>query len=143
MVKKEGISEKRFTDNKDGTITDKKLGFMWVKDPSQLGGAFGTPGNPKGMNYADAIKNCKKLKYTGRKGWRAPTIEEYVSIANYTLHYPAIDTKFFVCEPDWYWSSTPHARWSGGAWIVSFVDGDVSSVGKGSGNYVRPVRASQ
>ena len=140
MIKKK--VNKRFIDNKDGTITDKSTALTWVKDPSQLGGVFGTSGNPSRMNYSNAVKACKKLKYAGHD-WRLPTIKELISIIDHEKYDPAIDTKFFVSKSSWYWSSTNRIYWSGSAWIVNFSGGDVSDGGKVDDDYVRPVRASQ
>ena len=143
MAKKKGISDKRFIDNKDGTTTDKSTSLIWVKDPSQLGGVFGTSGDPSRMDYPHAVKACKGLKYAGRKGWRLPIIKELISIIDYKKYDPAIDMKFFVSQPNWYWSSTNHARWSGNAWVVNFYNGYVNYNGEDGNNYVRPVRSSQ
>ena len=142
MEKKKDVSSKRFTDNKDGTITDKSTGLTWVKDPSQLGGIFGTSGKPSTMTHSQAVKACKELKYAGHK-WRLPTIKELISIIDYEKYNPAIDTKFFVCQSRWYWSSTNHVHWSGDVWVVYFGDGYVNGIDKSYGSYVRPVCGSQ
>ena len=130
----------RFTDNGDGTITDKQLKVIWVKDPSVI------PGFEKIMNFDAAKAACENLKYAGfNSGWRMPTVEELRSIIDYTRHDPAWDTNVFGGKHgDWYWTSTPCA-WNptGSAWGVLSGSGYVYYYSRDNGNYVRPVRSSQ
>lgn len=134
----------RFVCNGDGTITDNLTGLIWIKDPSELGGVWGAPGNPSRMNYHDAVKNCKELKFAGHKDWRLPTIKELQSIIDYEKRGPAINTEFFPnTQSTWYWSITPVAGYSYSAWFVDFDNGGVDGSGKVDSDYGRPVRASQ
>ena len=67
------IGADRFTDNGDGTITDRKLGLMWS-----------TADNQGDINWSDAEKWVKfTFPYTLAKryaGWRLPTLAELQSI---------------------------------------------------------------
>lgn len=131
----------RFIDNGDGTITDNASGLMWVKDPSQLGGAFGTPGNPSLMKWNNAIDECLALSYAGHNDWRLPNVKELITIIDYGTKDPSIDENFFVCITYPYWSSTTYFGVTSGAWYVYFHHGDVQTEIKGLGSfYVRPVR---
>lgn len=130
----------RFTDNGDGTITDKQLKVIWVKDPSVI------PGFEKIMNFDEAKAACENLKYAGfNSGWRMPTLQEEFSIRDYTRQDPARDTNVFGGKNNnWYWTSTPCAwDFSGSAWCVGSGGGHVLSYYRGSDGYVRPVRSSQ
>ncbi len=134
----------RFVCNGDGTVTDNLTGLTWVKDPSELGEGWGSPGGPSRMNWQDAIKNCKKLNFAGRKDWRLPTIKELQSLIDYEKRNPAINTEFFPnTQSRWYWSGTPVAGYSYVAWVVYFGGGDVGGGDRDGGYYVRPVRSSQ
>ena len=128
----------RYTDNGNGTITDKELKITIIKDPTAL------PGFEKTMTWTDAKAACEKLIFAGSTGWRMPTLKEEQSIRDYTRHDPAWDTDIFAGKHDnWYWASTECAWNKDAAWCVYSYSGNVSSIVKGSRNYVRPVRSSQ
>ena len=117
----------RFIDNNDGTVTDTKTGLMWVKDT--------TPGV---FTWLKAIEYCEGLG----DGWRLPTIEELISIVDYSRIDPAIDSVFFNAQSSDYWSSTTNAYDPGYAWYVDVYYGYVSYAYKSSSsNYVRAVRS--
>ncbi len=131
----------RFTDNGDNTITDHATGLMWIKDPSQLGGVWGTPGNPDIMTWEGALLACYALGEVEFKLWRLPNVNELHSIVNYFLVNPAIATVYFPnAQADFYWSSTTSAQFLERAWIVDFHDGDVEKQDKATAYYARPVR---
>jgi len=62
-------SEKGFTNNGDGTVTDRTTGLTWI---------------PKlrieAKSLAEATALCPKVEYGGRKDWRLPTKEELVDL---------------------------------------------------------------
>ncbi|MDD5387580.1 MAG: DUF1566 domain-containing protein [Sulfuricurvum sp.] len=130
----------RFTDNGDGTISDKQLKVIWVKDPSVIDALKST------MTFDVAKSACDKLSYAGfNSGWRMPTVEELRSIVDYTRNDPAWDINVFGGKHDnWYWTGTPCA-WdrTGSAWVVYSGSGDVGSDDRNVHGYVRPVRSSQ
>jgi len=130
----------RFTDNEDGTITDNASGLMWVKDPSQLGGNFGTPGNPGQMDWEDAIDECLALDYAGHDDWRLPNIKELLSIVDYSKTSGPLIDNAFTCVSDRYWSSSTRAQYTTSSWIMEFDDGWVQNSGKTNTYYLRPVR---
>lgn len=131
----------RFKDNGDGTITDNATGLMWVKDPSQLGGVWGTPGSPSQMTWNNAIDNCLALDYAGHSDWRLPNIKEIMSIVDYSKFYPSIDETFFPNNPaGYYWSSTTYTNNTSYAWYMDFYGSVVSNDTKIRPLYVYPVR---
>ena len=136
-VKKQNKITSRFIDNKDGTITDSKTGFIWVKNPhTDLPEKFKSE-----MKYQQAIDACKELNFAGHKDWRLPTIEELRELVDYIRRQPAIDTSIFpdtICN--WYWTSTTYAVYTDLAWGVDFDSGYVSNGYKTYTYYVRPVR---
>lgn len=62
------MSDERFTDNEDGTVTDKVTGLMWQQGD-----------NPR-MNFHEASAYCKKLNLGGHTDWRLPNIKELNTI---------------------------------------------------------------
>jgi len=108
----EKYGQNDFTDNGDGTITDKATGLMWMQDDS---------GN--GMTWEEALKFAESKEFAGCSDWRLPNIKELQSIVDYerapgatgsaainpTFHCTHIQNE--AGEPDfpYYWSGTTHA----------------------------------
>ena len=133
----------RFKDNGDNTITDMATGLMWLKDPSQLGCVWGTPGNPLPMTWPDALDSCTFLGYAGYGDWRLPNIKELMSIVDYGTWLPSIDVVFFPNTAwSYYWSSTTAFPSTGSAWAVNFMDGSIDYYNTKTIDtfFVRPVR---
>ena len=86
-----------------------------------------TLGNGKRMSYAEAKKACA----VRGDGWLLPTVQELLSIVDYSRCNPAIDiTRFPGTQSGAYWTSTD-AAWdndpdpaSRAAWIVYFGYGN-------------------
>jgi hypothetical protein len=109
-----------FTDNGDGTVTDKATKLMWSQADSG-----------SGMDWEHALawvqqKNAET--YLGYNDWRVPNIKELQSIVDYsrspsTTDSPAIDPVFQTTkitneagQSDYgnFWSSTTHLGQGGG-----------------------------
>jgi len=118
-------NESRYTDNKNGTVTDFKTGLIWQKKD---GGK---------MNWEEAKNYCTNLSLTGQS-WRLPDSEELESLVDDKRYKPAINTYYFPNTPsDWFWSSTPLAYGSSDAWVVRFIYGDTEYNDKSHKNFVR------
>lgn len=115
-------------------ILDSKTGLTWSAGPLEGGKEF---------THADALKACTEFSLFGAKDWRAPTIEELLSIVDYTRHDPAVDTEYFKGPYAWTWSSTPYKGYAGYAWFVNLVNG-YSFLSRQAGQVlVRAVRSGQ
>ena len=131
----------RFKDNGDGTITDNATGLMWVKDPSQLGGVWGTPGNPSDMTWNNAIDNCLALDYAGHNDWRLPNVVELMSIRRWLHSGPTWDPIYFPnSQLDYYWTATQCLEQAGYKWGVRGNDGYPGGRIYTAEDFVRPVR---
>ena len=120
-----------FSDNSDGTITDKATGLMWTQDD-----------NGEAILWQNSLawaqqKNSEN--YLGYNDWRLPNVKELQSILDYdrslsSTNSAAID-ELFNCSTitdeggnsnyPFYWSSTTHANMQNGnfASYVAFGEG--------------------
>jgi len=111
----------RFKRQKD-IITDTKTGLVWQAEDA----------GP--MTWHKAISYAEKLG----DGWRLPTIEELITLINFSKYDPA--TELPDMKPDSYWSSSSYAYNAVYAWYVSFYYGPVYYYYKDNSKYVRCVR---
>lgn len=127
-----GISDARYLDNGDGTVSDTQTGLMWQK----------TAASDK-MNWNDALRYCQGLSLAGHSDWRLPDIDTLMSLVD-VFYRPAIHPDYF---PDtssaMHWSSTPYATYSYYAWVIDFYDSHSYSLSKASSMYVRAVRGGE
>ena len=66
------LQNKRFIDNKDGTISDSKTGLMWIKNDSFLHSGHW-------INWSEAkayINNLNKTGFANYFDWKLPTTRE-------------------------------------------------------------------
>jgi pimeloyl-ACP methyl ester carboxylesterase len=135
----------------DGGLRDKDWTYNWYNpDGSTNGGFAGYADN--GNNCYDAAR-CDTYKYVadvnsqglcGARDWRLASVDEFLSIVSNDRTGPAIDAGYFPnTVSSWFWSSSPYADNSDGAWAVDFDNGYVYSGSKGNARYVRLVRAGQ
>lgn len=136
-----------FTNNGDGTITDRSTGLMWPQ---------GDNGSPLLWSNALAwVQAANATNYLGHNDWRMPNAKELHSIVEYVNApdfngKPAIDTAFFACtvitneagraDFPYYWASTTHAGYSttggGGGEAVYIPFGRALGWPSGSTNWV-------
>ncbi|HJO93963.1 MAG TPA: DUF1566 domain-containing protein [Victivallales bacterium] len=70
-----------FLNNKNGTITDKATGLMWMQNDSG-----------KSMKWQQSLAYADNLKYAGYNDWRLPNAKELQSIVDYTRSPDATDS---------------------------------------------------
>ena len=115
-------------------VFDAKTGLTWSAGPL-LGG--------KDLTHAESMDACAALDLLGQKDWRAPTIEELISIIDYSRANPAVDTDVFAGPYGWTWSSTPASAPAGYVWDVYLNNGYSNHVHRDNHYRVRAVRAGQ
>ncbi|MCG5548799.1 DUF1566 domain-containing protein [Halorhodospira halochloris] len=80
----------------------------------------------------------------GASDWRLPTVDELHSITHLGQTDPAIDEDFFPnTASSYFWSASPSAGSSGGAWYVNFSNGYDRGLLKSHSRRVRLVRGGQ
>lgn len=118
----------RFIDNNGITITDTKTGFVWSK---------ATIANT--ISYKEAEETLLILD----KNLRLPTLEELLTLLDYTKLGPAIDTKIFPDTENYaYWTSTPCVWDNTTHWVVRFHDGVVYGSDRSTVACVRAIYSS-
>lgn len=93
-------------------------------------------GNYGPMTWEEAIKFCTGLG----DGWRLPTMQELLSLVDYSRYNPATELPGMVSSS--YWSSTTYAGSTDSAWVVYFNYGDDYWGDKSYNYYVRAVRGT-
>lgn len=130
---KEGIyGVNDFSDNGDGTVTDKATGLMWSQNDS---GALNDDGTLRdksddnfgiGRTWVNTLKWVEKMnevEYLGYSNWRLPDVKELQSIVQYgKTSLPAADPDFFkLSRPDCFvWTSTTCGDFPDLALYISF-----------------------
>ncbi len=95
------VTEDRFIDNKDGTVTDKVTSLMWQK--CLMGQSYNDitdecEWNPNSNGYymwEEALEQCSELELAGFDNWRLPNRNELMSILYYSSYAPAYDASVF------------------------------------------------
>jgi hypothetical protein len=112
----------RFTDNGDGTVTDKLTGLVWLKNANCYGKRTWVPAVSLSNSLADG--KCGLTDGSSAGDWRLPNVKELLSLVDYGVYYPALPNtagtgKWSENDPfinvqwqqeyeDYYWSSTVH-----------------------------------
>jgi hypothetical protein len=97
------------------------------------------------FTWSDAIAAAAKETLCGAVAG-APTIQERLTINDYTRHSPALDPVFFAKEIGWEWTSTLVAQSqspSAFAWFVALGDGYAGWNLQDLRGHVRAVRSGQ
>jgi len=124
--------------------------YTWYSSNSATNG--GNTGWASGGNCF-AVGRCDTEKFTadvnatglcGASDWRMPKVKELESIVDFGRSNPSIDPPYFPnTSSSNFWSGSPNADSSNGAWVVYFGYGNAYGSNRGDGNLVRLVRGGQ
>lgn len=125
----------RFTDNRNGTVTDELTGLIWLKDADCTDAAGGVDRRGGVLNWPSALTWSNNLAH-GKCGlsdnsvagdWRLPNINELRSLVDYSRHDPGLPAghPFSNVRSIWYWSSTTNPVYTGGAFNVGMSRGSI------------------
>jgi len=149
----------------DGGLRDKDWYYSWYKPSGDNGGSAGFTDITYTTPNCSTKDNCNTYAFTnavntkglcGKNDWRMPTVDELKTLVycsdgkydtdgsctNYTsVSTPTINSTYFPNTMDrLYWSSSPDANFSSGAWLVGFGSGYSVSSYKYRNYFVRLVR---
>ena len=129
----------RFSDNRDGTVTDNLTGNIWLKNAD----CFGSRTWSGSLAAASALKDgdCGLSDGSGEGDWRLPNILELESLRDIKYSLPTLpDTEgggkwsegrpFERVRSTYYWSSSTNAGSADYAWYLHFGSGSVFSSAK-------------
>ena len=117
----------------DSIVSDPKTGLEW------------SPTLGDRVNWKTAKKIAEAYRGGGHNDWRLPTIEELITLIDFSRFNPAANTDLFPdMKSSWYWSGTPDASSPGDyAWSVDFDGGVVDYGSRNNTAFVRAVRGSR
>jgi hypothetical protein len=161
----------RFTDNGDGTVTDKMTKLMWVKNANaiktlypEFDTQFDFSGHGDGrVTWAKALEFIGKINdgtyncgaTTAYTDWRMPNVREMRTLLLYIQDFSSITGVFanaVIVRDNWYFTSTTDPTNTGYTMITNFYESSINTVPKvnsdpvnnpfGSLEYVWPVRSA-
>jgi len=142
------ISGSRFTDNKNGTVTDNLTKLVWLKNTN----CFGIQDWQSAVLAAQSLKeghcgpNPDLVLSDGSSAgdWRLPTMAELCTLIDFTKRDPALPNghMFSDAPSGYHWSATTLDSYSEMAWIVYIESGTTcyENINNRSG-YILPVRS--
>jgi hypothetical protein len=133
-----------FTDNADGTVTDTRVGLMWMR--CSLGQTWinsTCAGEALELSWQQALVSAHGYVYADQSGWRVPNVKELASITEGQCVRPAINTSIFPNTPsDDFWTSSPAVSDPQRAWVIAFFNSSNSIKDKSLFVYTRLVRTA-
>ncbi len=102
----------------NGIVTDSQTHLQWQDDYSDNLSTIKT------ATWEGAITYCEALALDVDGGvWRLPNQKELLSIVDYSVYDPSINSVFETTISEHYWSSTTYVAFPSSAWIVNFAGG--------------------
>jgi len=133
----------RFTDNKDGTVTDNLTELIWLKDSNRFDLQTWTDALAACNNLADDGINLTDGSAAG--DWRLPNIKEIISLMDYGQTAPSLPSgnPFINSGTYLYWSSNTYNDGASYAFRVNISLGSTAVYEKTDFYYVWPVRGGK
>jgi hypothetical protein len=144
----------RFTNNEDGTVSDRLTGLIWLREGNCPSFFIGDVAGDNRRTWPEALLAAKELSsgYCGLTDgsvagdWRIPNIRELSSLVDYSQSNPSLPAghPFLNINFPQYWSSTNDALYMNYSWLVDFSHGNTFYETKSSNDYnVIAVRGGQ
>ena len=142
--------DSRYTENLDGTVTDKVTGLIWKQCPEGLSGADCGAGNgqlPEDstlLTWQAALQHAAAADFAGSGDWRLPNLKELQSLVELRCRTPAVNSRLFPNTPgasaSEFWTSSSNSSQATDAYAVDFSEGYITIAPKELTAYVRLVR---
>jgi hypothetical protein len=94
--------------------------------------------------WQEASSYCADMSLGGYTDWYLPTIEDLMTLVDYTVYNPSLSTEVLDGHIDYYWSSTPNVSSQDEVWVQSFMRGGTRCFNKETSTYyVRCMRKGE
>jgi parallel beta-helix repeat protein len=132
----------RFTDNGDGTVTDKLTGLIWLKNANCFGRKKWNDALNDSNNLADG--QCGLNDGSSPGDWRLPNVRELYSLTDFGNEQSGLPSghPFTGILMSYYWSSTTPASYDDGVLKMGLPGGLYTTAKLWNENYVWLVRSS-
>lgn len=96
-------------------VKDNSTGLIWEQEPDREHDVWGS-----------SVARCATKEVGGKKGWRAPSVDELKTLIDGSQHDPALPAghPFSNIKSEIYWTATPHPTDDMVAWQISFFSGE-------------------
>ena len=96
-------------------VKDHSTGLIWEQEPDREHDVWGA-----------SVARCATKEVGGKKGWRAPAVDELKTLIDGSQHDPALPAghPFSNIKSEIYWTATPHPTDDMVAWQISFFSGE-------------------
>ena len=138
-----------FTDNGDGTVTDKRSGLTWMRCAhGQTWSGADCTGSAQRLAWPDALAMALNLNalggQAGHADWRIPKLPELAGIVERQCSDPRINLVLFPATPAAaFWSATSRRGADEQALALSFGPEGVGVDSKEETHFVRLVRGGE
>ncbi len=129
------------------TLIDNATGLEWEKKQTAVGSgadALNLHDVDNLYSWYDAVSSwigaVNVESFAGHSDWRVPSVDELVTLIDYTNSAPSVDAGFLPQQGNFYWTSSTLASGRAYAWTVNFRYGAVNDGVKASALYLRAVR---
>ena len=135
-------ADSSFTIHNDGTATDNTTGLMWMRcSLGQQWDGKTCSGESAIYFWAEGLKVAASHEFADYADWRLPNKNELESIIEARCFLPAINNRVFPATPSaYFWSSSPYAAVTEGAWNIDFGYGAINASIKSGSIHIRLVR---
>jgi hypothetical protein len=135
--------DSRYTDNGDGTITDKTTKLMWKKCSEGQSSFDCSNGSASNYNWKNALSLNNSI-FAGHSDWRLPNIKELGSLVSFNCYNPSINKTMFPNTPDsFFLSSSSISNKHNYIWRISFKYGYDNDKERNLSSKVRLVRSGE
>ena len=142
---RKGVSypKPRFTEARDGTVTDNLTGLIWLKNADCFNVRTWNEALSDSNSLAD--EQCGLTDGSSEGDWRLANARELSSLIDFGRFNIALPAghPFINVQPDSYWSSTTSTNNAETAWRLCIHCGHLSPDNKTDDHYVWPVRGGQ